>query len=147
MHISCSWLLHYLPLNRIDCKFSWCIWHGLNKHHSIGTIKPAHLKIVFMRKHIGKIQVACNPVYGYPTNPIWSNTILNYWLEFSAIWSNTENAIPHSSVKLNPVDPVLCIMHINMENVVTWKKILTVNMRCMVLRLFNNTDSNVQIIT
>lgn len=136
-----------LPLNRVDSKFSWCIRSCLNKHHSIGTIKPAYLKVVFMREHIGKIQVACNPVYGYPPNPIWSNTIFNYWLEFSAIWSNTENAIPHSSVKLNPVDPVLGIMHINMEDVVTWKQTLAVTMCCRIVKLFNNTDSTAQIIT
>lgn len=118
--------LCHVPLNRVDSEFSWCICSCLNKHHPVGAIKPTHLKVVFMRKHIGKIQIACNPVNGDATNPIWSNSILNYWLEFSTIWSNTENAIPYSSVKLNPVDPILCIMHINMEDVVTWEEILTV---------------------
>jgi len=107
-------LLHYVPLNRVDSEFPWCICSGLNKNHPVGTIKPAHLKIVFMRENICKIQIARNPVDCDATNPIRTNTILNYRLKFRAIRSNTENAIPDSSVKLNPVYPVLCIMHINM---------------------------------
>lgn len=62
--------LQSVPLNRVDGKFSWCICCCLNKHHPIGAIKPTHLKVVLMRKHISKIQVACNPVDGDATNSI-----------------------------------------------------------------------------
>lgn len=133
-------LLCYIPLNRVDSEFPWCICSGLNKNHPIGTIKPTHLKIVFVREHIGKIQIACDPINGDATNPIWPNTILNYWLKFCAIWSNTENAIPDASVELNPVYPILCIVHINMENMVPWKRTLTVHAWCEFLRVFNYTN-------
>ena len=112
LHMPMEWM-NCIPLNRVDSQFPWCIRSGLNENHPVWTIKPAHLKVVFMRENICKIQIARNPVNCDATNPIRTNTILNYRLKFCAIWSNTENAIPDSSVKLNPIYPVLCIMYIN----------------------------------
>ena len=72
-----------------------------------------------MWKNICEIQVACNPINSNATNSIGSNSIFYYRLELSTIRPNAENAIPDSSVEFDPVYPVLGIMYINMEDMVT----------------------------